>query len=463
MKAKLSYCLLFVVLQAMSAVGGGLEMEIDIVGLVSACSYALDCIEAELVHVTNRHGKRVAYISVCMAEKLGIHGAALQDLAICALLHDNALTQYISEEIQENDILHRKMEAEWKSEQVGRDITDAHDEAYNPEIVKNVAAVAQKKISLHCTYGEQNIKKLPFYTDVAGAILYHHENADGTGAFGKRWDEIPLFARIIHLCDMVDIMGNSCNFSDESWIRAREYVRRNRNILFDGECADVFLEVFSGENFANMSQDKFEEELWKKIPRDKRNCDFETCKGIADFFAGIVDYKSEFTGKHSLGVAQKAAALAEFMGYSEADIEKIYMAGALHDIGKMAIGNEILEKPGRLTDEEFSRMKNHAGYTYMILSEVEDFDEVRDWAALHHEKLDGTGYPFAKKADELNEPERIMACVDIYQALTEARPYKDGMPHEKACSILEDMAEKGWIDAGVTEQIGKCFAMNVGS
>ena len=447
----------------MPAVCGGLEMELDIVGLVSACSYALDCIEAELVHVSNRHGKRVAYISVCMAEKLGIRGAALQDLAICALLHDNALTQYISEEIQENDILHRQMEAAWKSEQVGRDIPDAHDEAYNPEIVKNVAAVTQKKISLHCTYGEQNIKKLPFYTDVAGAILYHHENADGTGAFGKRWDEIPLFARIIHLCDMVDIMGNSCNFSDESWIRAREYVRRNRNILFDGECADVFLEVFSGENFANMSQDKFEEVLWKKIPRDKRNCDFETCKGIADFFAGIVDYKSEFTGKHSLGVAQKAAVLAEFMGYSEADIEKIYMAGALHDIGKMAIGNEILEKPGRLTDEEFSRMKNHAGYTYMILSEVEDFEEVRDWAALHHEKLDGTGYPFGKKADELNEPERIMACVDIYQALTEARPYKDGMPHEKACSILEDMAEKGWIDAGVTEQIRKCFAVNVGS
>lgn len=79
-------------------------MELDIVGLVGACSYALDCIEAELVHVTNRHGKRVAYISVCMAERLGIEGSALQDLAICAMLHDNALTQYISEEIQENNI-----------------------------------------------------------------------------------------------------------------------------------------------------------------------------------------------------------------------------------------------------------------------------------------------------------------------------------------------------------------------
>ena len=67
----------------------------------------------------------------------------------------------------------------------------------------------------------------------------------------------------------------------------------------------------------------------------------------------------------------------------------MYLAGALHDIGKMAVGNEILEKPDKLTDDEFSTMKNHAGYTYLILSEVNDFEEIRDWAAFHHEKLNG--------------------------------------------------------------------------
>ena len=76
------------------------QLSIDIVGLAGACSYALDCIEAELVNVKNKHGKRVAYISVCMAKYCAIQGDALQDLAICALLHDNALTQYISEEVQ---------------------------------------------------------------------------------------------------------------------------------------------------------------------------------------------------------------------------------------------------------------------------------------------------------------------------------------------------------------------------
>ena len=118
----------------------------------------------------------------------------------------------------------------------------------------------------------------------------------------------------------------------------------------------------------------------------------------------------------------------------------MYLAGALHDIGKAAIGNDILEKPGRLTDEEFSKMKNHAGYTYLILSQAEGMEDIRDWAALHHEKLDGTGYPFGKTADELNRQERIMACIDIYQAL------------------MENMVQKGWIDGEITEQIKKCFA-----
>lgn len=78
-------------------------MELDVLGLFSACSYALDCVEAELVHVTSKHAKRVAYMSVCVAEQMGIQGKELQDLAVCALLHDNALTQYIQEELH-NDI-----------------------------------------------------------------------------------------------------------------------------------------------------------------------------------------------------------------------------------------------------------------------------------------------------------------------------------------------------------------------
>ena len=195
----------------------------------------------------------------------------------------------------------------------------------------------------------------------------------------------------------------------------------------------------------------------RSFQEKKQMFDWNTCKNIADFFANIVDYKSPFTSRHSIGVAEKAAQYAKYIGYDVLDIEKMYLAGALHDIGKMAVGNEILEKPDKLTDEEFDKMKNHVGYTYLILSQVDGFEDIRDWAALHHEKLNGKGYPFGKTADELNEQERIMACVDIYQALTEERPYKKGMSHEKTCDILDEMAEKGFVDADISRKMRDCF------
>ena len=115
-------------------------LSIDIVGLTGACSYALDCIEAELVNIKNKHGKRVAYISIRMAEYWKIQGEALQDLAMCALLHDNALTQYISEELKKDSVIDLKKD------------------------------LSEEKTNLHCIYGEKNITKLPFKTDVSNVI-----------------------------------------------------------------------------------------------------------------------------------------------------------------------------------------------------------------------------------------------------------------------------------------------------
>lgn len=132
-------------------------MKLDVLGIIGACSYALDCVEAELIHVTHvtsRHAKRVAYMSICTAEKMGIHGGSLQDLTACALLHDNALTQYIQEEFHGNS-----------------DFLDVLPE--------------MPHLGLHCSLGEENIRALPFSTDVSGVILYHHEHADGSGPFGK--------------------------------------------------------------------------------------------------------------------------------------------------------------------------------------------------------------------------------------------------------------------------------------
>lgn len=193
-------------------------MEIDIIGLISACSYALDCIEAELVNIKNKHGKRVAYISVRMGQYFDLPEDALQDLAICALLHDNALTQYISEELQEHS---------------AADLT--------ADLVANTT-------NLHCIYGEQNLAKIPFKTDVTNAILYHHEHADGTGPFHKKWDEVPLSARIIHLADVVDIIGHSGAFETQRWDVVKQYLIRHTDKLFDAASVDAFSIYFQKTN-----------------------------------------------------------------------------------------------------------------------------------------------------------------------------------------------------------------------
>lgn len=307
-------------------------MTLDVLGLLAACSYALDCVEAELVHVTNNHSKRVAYMSVCIAKQMGIQEESLQDLAVCALLHDNALTQYIQEELH-NDI--------------------------------SQIAVTQEvpKLGAHCIWGEKNVAELPFHTDVSDVILYHHENADGSGPFGKKWDEIPLFSRIIHLCDLLDIACRTKKFAEGTWKVAEQFVQNSTGTMFDRECRDAFLRAFSEEQFLSLDRETFEDQLWKMVPRIKQDLDFSQIKALAVFFARIVDYKSPFTSTHSIGVAEDAEKLSRHMGFDEETVQKMYLAGALHDIGKVAIGNEILEKPGKLTDEEFKTMKHHAAYT----------------------------------------------------------------------------------------------------
>lgn len=403
-------------------------MEIDIIGLLSAFSFALDCVEAELIHVTSNHGKRVAYMSVCMAEKMGVSDDALRDLAACALLHDNAITQYINEEF--------------------------YSDISNIDTLKvSSDDITPRQLGMHCIYGEKNLEKYPFKTGVKDVILYHHEEADGSGPFEKKWTEVPLFARIIHFSDMLDAFCKAQKFDEDVFNKAVHFIEKNKDKRFDSEVTKMFFDAFDKDEFSRLGDEHIEEYFWEKVPCEKSFYSFNVLKDLADLFAKIIDYKSEFTSRHSLGVARTASKISEIMGYDKVICDKMYLAGTLHDVGKIAIGNEILEKPARLTDEEFAKMKNHAGYTYMILSKVDGFEEIRDIAAFHHERLDGSGYPFGKMADELTTLQRIMACADIYQALTEKRPYKDGMNHDKACEILKDMADKNWIDKNITEVI----------
>ena len=128
--------------------------------------------------------------------------------------------------------------------------------------------------------------------------------------------------------------------------------------------------------------------------------------------------------------------LAELAGMSREDCIMMKIAGDLHDVGKLKVPKAILEKPGRLTDEERNIIKEHPYNTRLVLMPIQGFGKIADWAGYHHEKLNGNGYPFHFGADVLDTGSRILAVADIFSAITERRPYRDSMPKEKAMSVL---------------------------
>lgn len=127
------------------------------------------------------------------------------------------------------------------------------------------------------------------------------------------------------------------------------------------------------------------------------------------------------------------------------------VAAYLHDLGKLAIPSEILEKPGRLTAEEWQVMRTHVYYTYQILSPIKAFEEITSWGALHQERLNGSGYPFRYTADDIPQGARIMAVADVFTAVTEDRPYRRGMGKRAAIRELRRMVARGELDGSLVD------------
>lgn len=154
---------------------------------------------------------------------------------------------------------------------------------------------------------------------------------------------------------------------------------------------------------------------------------------------------------HSAGVAASARAIASISGMTGDECKEITIAGYLHDIGKLRVPNSILDKPGKLSEEEFNIIKEHPYYTRWILKDIEGFEQIANWAGYHHEKLNGKGYPFHFGADWLDKGSRILAVADIFSAITEVRPYRTGMNREQAMSVMWSDVENGTLDRDLVQ------------
>src|SRR5439155_1031752 len=156
-----------------------------------------------------------------------------------------------------------------------------------------------------------------------------------------------------------------------------------------------------------------------------------TLDTICQAFGEVIDAKTPLV-YHSAGVAETTVFIARMLGLSESSVKMLRRAALLHDIGKLGVPDAILEKPGKLTSEEWVVLRKHVFYSYAILKRVPGFGELSEVAGSHHEKLDGSGYFRGLKAAQISLPARILVVADIYDALSSKRPYRDALPPELA-------------------------------
>lgn len=404
-------------------------MKIDLNEILYAVSAGLDAVEHELLGVRKGHCKRIAALSIMLGKNLGMSADELIDLAAFSILHDNALTQVNQEEL------------EYKK--------------YN-----NGEGYSINDFNIRrCTIGESNTRYMPFRTNNRDVILLHHENADGSGPQGRTYDRTPIKAQIIHLADTLDNMYDLTVANRELHGAIVYFVKSNAGRLFSREIADTFCKTFKMKHLVSISLNHIDNFLRKATKHFNDEYSPQEVVNLATLIAQIVDFKSHYTCKHSTGVARNCDVMARYYDFSEEKRTRYYLAGALHDIGKLMIENSILQKPGKLNEYEYELMKQHAYYTYDILKHMKNMDDnIMIWASHHHEKLNGTGYPFGLKADDLSLEERLMTCCDIYQALTEERAYKAGFDHPKAISIMREMVVKGEIDNSIVMAMDDVFS-----
>jgi len=175
-------------------------------------------------------------------------------------------------------------------------------------------------------------------------------------------------------------------------------------------------------------------------------------EGVLLSLAKVVEQRDHHTAGHCERLAFTGVALGVELGLDSASLLTLYLGGYLHDVGKVGIPDAILFKPGKLTDSEWDTMRTHTVRGEEICRPLASFRQVLPLIRSHHERMDGTGYPDRLAGDEFPLLPRVLQTVDIYDALTNPRPYKQAFPHQRALAIIEEETDRGWRDAEVTSR-----------
>ncbi len=287
----------------------------------------------------------------------------------------------------------------------------------------------------HCILGEALFELSPLLLPSAKIVRHHHTS-------WQQWNttlDSPEVAesQILLLADEVERAISRDEYILHQVEGLNDKVASLAGSKVHPDIVDVFMQTSRHEDFwLDLTSPRLYSLLLHYGPFRLVEIEQKDIFSIASIFRHIIDFKSRFTATHSTGVAECAVTLAQYFGLTDAEITQMEIAGYFHDLGKLAVPNSILEKQGKLTKKEFQIIKQHTYFTYTVLNTIGGLDSISEWAAFHHEKLDGSGYPFHIAADKINTGARIVAVADLFAALSEDRPYRGGMERKHIEEIM---------------------------
>ena len=384
--------------------------------LLEGLAKSMNLISTEMEH----HHEQTAYLAFHIGRELGLKREELHMTVVAALLHDVGSIM-IQKPLKVQEIEQDRRSISAAGARMIRDLKPFAGIASAIQFCQNSYADNKMWMRNHlpCAVSCLDISEAIHIADFVSLI----------------WDDSkPILNQVSEIRNQVEALRGS-EFSDRG-VAAFERVSRQEFLWMDFALNPSFLLLFTGNMHIVSLQ--------------------QTAK-LTKLMTRIIDFRSPFTAMHSAGVSASAKTMAKLAGMDADTCIQMEIAGNLHDVGKLRVPNAILEKPGKLTDEEFNIVKEHPYYTRLILKDVEGFGNIANWAGYHHEKLNGRGYPFHFDREELDTGSRIMAVADIFSAITEERPYRKPMSREEALNVMKQNVETGGIDGDLVALLAENY------
>jgi HD-GYP domain-containing protein (c-di-GMP phosphodiesterase class II) len=413
--------------------------------LIGALSFALDITEGQPAG----HAARSCVIGVRFANHLGLSEAERFSLFYALLLKDcgcSSIGSQVAELYGHDDqavkstlraIDHRKPiavlgHAIRNTEPGGGPVARARRFA---GLLRNGASSARELNTIRCDRG----------ADIARMVGLDERGVDGIRSVNEHWDgggipegiageQIPLLARVMGIAQAVEV-----ELTRGGPEHALEVLGSRAGTWFDPSLvADLVLAASAPDFWEGLDGAHDVHAVLAPLePGDRLIVADETrLDRVAEAFARVIDAKSPYTARHSDGVARFAVLIAERLDFDPHDVRDLRRAGLLHDIGKLGVSSRILDKPGKLDDEEWKQMRRHPEFTARILGQVEQLRDLAAMAAAHHERLDGRGYHLGLTAAQLSPSARVLAVADVAEALSADRPYRVGLAPDVVLDII---------------------------